>query len=139
MQEYRETYSSGGVVLNKNKEVLVVSQYGTSWSLPKGHLNSGENNLNAAKREIFEESGINKLTFIKELGEYKRFRIGKNCEEDKSELKNIFMFLFETEQIELNPLDPENPEAKWIKKEDVVDLLTHEKDKEFFLSIINLI
>ncbi len=133
----RETFSAGGVVLNSRGEVLVVSQYGTSWSLPKGHLDPGEDNLEAAKREIYEESGVKDLTLIKELGSYKRHRMGVQVEDDTSELKNIFMFLFKTTQEELNPIDPENPDAKWIKKEDVANLLTHKKDKEFFLSIID--
>ena len=47
------------------------------------------------------------------------------------------MFLFKTNQEVLKPIDPTNPEARWIKKEKVAELLTHKKDKEFFLSIIN--
>ena len=53
----KHTQSAGGVVLNKKGEVLVVSQRGTSWSLPKGHIDKGEDALGAAKREIYEESG----------------------------------------------------------------------------------
>lgn len=36
------TKSAGGIVINKNGKILVVSQHGTSWSLPKGHLDEGE-------------------------------------------------------------------------------------------------
>ncbi|MFA5169553.1 MAG: hypothetical protein WC420_02345 [Candidatus Paceibacterota bacterium] len=49
------------------------------------------------------------------------------------------MFLFKTSEIELNPIDPENPEARWVEKEQIAELLTHPKDKEFFLKIINQI
>ena len=135
----RNTYTAGGVVLNHENDVLLVSQHGTSWSLPKGHIDPGEEKLEAAIREIYEESGITDLEMIKELGEYQRYRIGVDAEEDESELKTIYMFLFKTNQFELKPVDPENPEARWIKKEKVADLLTHHKDKEFFLSIIQII
>jgi 8-oxo-dGTP pyrophosphatase MutT (NUDIX family) len=54
----RKTRSAGGVVTNEEGEILVVSQRGTSWSLPKGHIDPGEDALVAAKREIYEESGI---------------------------------------------------------------------------------
>lgn len=135
----KKTYSAGGVVLNKNKEILIVSQFGTSWSLPKGHLNNDEDHLTAAKREIYEESGINELTLIKKLGSYERFKMDENAQDDETELKNILIYLFETTQSVLKPIDPENPEAVWVKKEDVVNLLTHAKDKEFFVSIMNLI
>ncbi len=131
------TISAGGVILSPDNKVLVVNQNGNSWSLPKGHIEYGEDKLTAAKREIYEESGISELHLIRKLGTYERFMIGKDGGEDTGELKTITMFLFTTSQIELQPVDPENPEARWVTKEEVVALLTHEKDKEFFRSIIN--
>lgn len=133
----KETLNAGGVVFNNKGEVVVVSQRSDSWSLPKGHIDEGEDALTAAKREIYEESGIKNLELIRDLGTYERYRIGKNGEgEDVSERKIIHMFLFKTEEDLLRPVDPDNPEARWIKKENVADLLTHVKDKEFFLTVI---
>ena len=63
----KKTESAGGVVLNTKGEVLVVSQHGTSWSLPKGHLDEGESELAAARREIREESGVCELKLLKKL------------------------------------------------------------------------
>lgn len=111
----------------------VVNQKGTSWSLPKGHIDAGENPIDAAKREIHEESGITDLELIEELGTYKRYKIGKDGGEDRSELKTIVMFRFRTSQNVLKPVDPENPEARWVERSEVADLLTSPKDKEFFL------
>ncbi len=137
MTRVKKTESAGGVVLNKKGEILVVSQHGNSWSLPKGHIDKGENALKAAKREIKEEAGVGRLKLIKELGRYSRYRIGPSGKkEDKSELKTIHLFLFKTSQTKLKPLDPKNPEAKWIKKEKVASLLTHSKDKNFFRKIL---
>jgi 8-oxo-dGTP pyrophosphatase MutT (NUDIX family) len=127
-----QTETAGGIVLNSKGLVLVVNQNGTSWSLPKGHIEKGENKLAAARREIYEESGITDLSFVKELGTYQRYKIGIDGNDDKSELKTIHMFLFTTNQIELVPVDPDNPEARWVEKEKVVELLMHPKDKEFF-------
>ncbi|MBL7206785.1 MAG: hypothetical protein ISS36_04265 [Candidatus Aenigmarchaeota archaeon] len=73
--------------------------------------------------------------FIRELGSYQRYKMDKNGKEDKNELKTIYMFLFHTEQRDVKPIDPENPEAKWVPKEGVSELLTHPKDKEFFNKI----
>jgi 8-oxo-dGTP pyrophosphatase MutT (NUDIX family) len=120
------------VVTNDEGEVLVVSQHGTSWSLPKGHIDPGENALIAAKREIYEESGIRDLDLIRELGSYERYKIGLDGGEERSELKVITMFLFRTREKVLKPVDPDNPEARWVEKSKVALLLTHEKDKEFF-------
>jgi len=131
--ESKEKTSAGGVVLNKRGEVLVCSQRGLSWSLPKGHIDAGEDALTAAEREIYEESGISKLELVRELGSYKRYKIGKNGQDDKSEIKTIILFLFKTPEEDLSVVDPHNPEARWVSKDKVSDLLTHEKDKEFFL------
>lgn len=133
------SYSAGGVVLNSLGQVLVVNQHGKSWSLPKGHLDPGEDALTAAKREIYEESGISQLELIHELGTYERYRIGLDTPDDRASLKVITLFLFRTHQKELKPIDPDNPQALWVEKNQVAKLLTHQKDKEFFLSILDKI
>ena len=132
----KETESAGGVVLNSRGEVVVVSQRGDSWSLPKGHLDPGENARETAVREIEEECGITKLEYVRDLGSYERYRIAKGgVGDDTSELKRLHLFLFKAEAESLVPIDPENPEARWVPLAKVVDLLTHPKDKEFFRSI----
>jgi len=133
----KQTHSAGGIVLNQKKQVLIVNQKGKAWSLPKGHIEQGEDALIAAKREIFEESGITQLTFVKELGTYQRHKINRDGGDDISEHKTITLFLFTTDQEKLQPQDPDNPEARWVDKDKVAELLTHRKDKEFFLSVID--
>ena len=132
------TESAGGIVLNINKQILVVNQNHDSWSLPKGHVDPGETAFEAAKREIHEESGISELEYIKDLGCYERFKIGLDGNDDKGELKRIHLYLFKTTQMELKPIDPINPEARWGSIQEVHDLLTHQADKDYFLSISNL-
>jgi len=132
----KHTRSAGGVVVNNDGQVLVVSQHGKTWSLPKGHMEEGETELDAARREIYEESGIKDLELIKSLGSYQRYKLAKDGEIDSSEFKTITIFLFKTVENTLKPIDPENPEARWVEKNSVVDLLTHQKDKEFFLGIL---
>ncbi len=128
----KKSLSAGGVVLNRRGEVLVVNQNRDSWSLPKGHVDPGESVLEAARREILEESGVNDLTLVRELGRYERPRIAKGGGDDPAELKIIEMFLFKTAQMELKPIDPDNPEARWVPVGEVSRLLTHAKDRAFF-------
>ncbi len=130
---------SGGVVLDAGGRVLLVSQHGTSWSLPKGHVEEGEDFLTAARREIYEESGVRELELLRGLGSYTRRRLGPEGGEDASELKTIHLFLFRTSETELKPVDPDNPEAVWVERGRVASLLTHPKDGEFFESIIESI
>jgi 8-oxo-dGTP pyrophosphatase MutT (NUDIX family) len=135
----KNTESAGGVVLNDQGLVLVVSQHGSSWSLPKGHIDPGEDRLTAARREIYEESGISQIELLGELGSYGRYRIGQKGGEDLGEFKTIHIFLFRTNQIELRPVDPHNPQALWVDKYKVADMLTHPKDQEFFKSVLDKI
>ena len=129
--------SAGGVVVNSRGEILVTSQRGNSWSLPKGHVEVGEDDLTTAKRETEEETGVKDLQLVKDLGTYARYKIAKNgVGEDTSELKEIHMFLFRTTDETLVPTDHDNhPEARWIRPEEVSKLLTHPKDAEFFDSL----
>ena len=132
----KRTHSAGGVVINADGRVLVVNQNNNSWSLPKGHVDLGEDALTAAKREIYEESGVKSLQFLKKMGKYERPRIGLTEHEDISELKSIELFLFKTSESDLKPIDLNNPEARWVDAESVAHLLTHPKDKEFFLMML---
>ena len=132
----KKVICSGGIVVNKNKGIVIVNQNNDSWSLPKGHVEANESFIDAAKREIFEESGLQNIKLIKSLGSYDRYRIGLTGEDDQTELKTIYMFLFTTKQNKLQPLDPLNPEAIWASIPTVQKLLTHKKDKEFFLQQI---
>lgn len=133
----KRTESAGGIVVNSKGEVLVVSQHGTSWSLPKGHIEAGEGRLAAARREIYEEAGLARLEYVGDLGSYERFKLSATGGEDSSELKTIHMFLFRTLEDILRPVDPDNPEARWVERQQVAALLTHPKDREFFLKHIS--
>ena len=133
-----ETYTAGGIVIQETTgKVLVVEQLNNTWSLPKGHIDLGEDALSAAQREIKEESGVNQLKLIKKIGNYSRYKIGINGNDDMSELKNMVFFLFYTNDKKLKPEDPENPSAQWVDKNKVVTLLTHPKDKEFFQKFLS--
>lgn len=129
---------AGGVVVAADGNVCVVNQNGNSWSLPKGHVEPGESDLVAAQREIAEESGLTDLLFVADLGAYTRTGIGKGgIGENRNKLAHIHFFLFTTTQTKLKPGDPENPDARWVAKTDVADLLTHRKDKQFFRRLLD--
>jgi 8-oxo-dGTP pyrophosphatase MutT (NUDIX family) len=130
------TESAGGIVLNRAGQVLIVNQKGTSWSLPKGHIEDGEDALSAARREIEEEAGVTQLEYAGAFGSYSRYRIGADGVEDESELKTIHMFLFKTVQSALSPTDGDNPEARWVEREEATAYLTHPKDRQFFRSVL---
>lgn len=123
---------AGGIILNKANKVVIVNQNHDSWSLPKGHIDKGETPIIAAIREIYEETGITNPVLIKKIGYYDRYRIGLDGQDDLSELKTIHIFLFESNQKKLVPIDKNNPEAKWIDIHEVENYLTHKEDIVFF-------
>ena len=124
--------SAGGVVVNNGKVILVFQNKTQTWALPKGHIDECESSEETARREIYEESGVSDLTFIKKLGTYVR-----GTKKNPNIKKQITIFHFTTTQNNLQPIDPENPEAKWILKNEVANMLSYEEDKNFFLNIIN--
>ena len=126
--------SAGGVVVNNGKIVLVFQSKTQTWALPKGHIDDGESPEETARREIHEESGINDLAFVKNLGTYVR-----GTKKNPDIKKQITILQFTTTQNDLQPIDPENPEAKWISIDKVADMLSYEEDKNFFLKIKNLL
>lgn len=56
--------SAGGVVLRRidgELHVLLIRDPYRNWGLPKGHVESGEEDLGAALREVQEETGLTEL------------------------------------------------------------------------------
>jgi ADP-ribose pyrophosphatase YjhB (NUDIX family) len=137
-----KSFSAGGIVTNGKGEVVLVSQKKqgqgvASWSFPKGGIIQGESGLEAAIREIREESGVVQLDLVSELGTIERDKAFLDGIKDFFQIKIIQMFLFRTDQKELRPIDADNPMALWVKIEDVAKRLTHQKDRDFFLSVMD--
>lgn len=133
MTKTKHRQVAGGIVVNENTGyVLLVAQPNNVWSLPKGGVDVGEDSITAARREILEESGLTEIHLVKELGTYKRFRIGKDGKDDESEMKDITIYLFTTKQELLKPIDTWHSEAVWFEREEVKKMLTHERDVAFY-------
>ena len=131
-----QSHSAGGVVLNLKGQIVLTNQHGDSWSLPKGHVEEGEDALVAAQREIAEETGITELKLVRKLCSYTRYRIGKNGRgENTTERKKITLYLFATTQIALKPTDPHNPEARWVNPAQAAEMLTHPVDRKKFVAL----
>ena len=107
---------AGGVVVGRDGRVIVVNQHGNTWSLPKGHVEPGEDDLATASARLYEETGVSDLTFVKKLGEYERPSISKDGLSEEPDTKTRVIFLFRTEQMALEPIDPDNPEARWVER-----------------------
>ena len=106
-------------------------QKNNTWSFPKGKIEQNESRLDAAIREIKEETGLKEIHLIKEIGTYKRPQMGKEGK-NTSSIKQITLFLFRTSEINLKPEKNQAKEAKWFTPQDAIKVLSHPTDREFF-------
>ncbi len=98
-----ERIASGGIVVRpQNGQIFVAltrEEDMEEYVLPKGGVEPGESLLEAAQREIQEETGIIDLTFIKKLEVVERLTF------DKAYWAIIHLYLFYTKQVEATPTD----------------------------------
>ena len=124
-------YSAGGIVRNRGNILIVFQKSTRTWAFPKGHIELNENELEAARREIFEETQVDNLCLIKRLGSYVR-----PTKKSATVIKHITMFLFETEEREIAPQSSDVSECVWRDLEEVRALLSYKEDLDFFEKIL---
>jgi 8-oxo-dGTP pyrophosphatase MutT (NUDIX family) len=122
--------SAGGVVVRGDEVVVIVPTRRAAdgsrvLALPKGHIDPGETPLQAAAREVREETGI-VAEPVRELGEsrywYRRdgHTIGKS----------VSFFLFSYVEGDTGDHDDEVEEARWIGLREALTQLTHAAERE---------
>ena len=108
--------AGAGIVLNEKDEVLLVKTYDLNWVFPGGQVEEGENVIDAVKREIMEEAGVDV-----EVGEL--FCISSNTKKypGHSGVKEI------PTKVMLDFIcrakSDENSESKYVPKDKVLELI----------------
>jgi len=124
--------AAGGILMNEKGQVaLIKMSKHNAWGFPKGRIEENEDELATAQREIYEETGINKLDLIKKIGNYQR-----PAADGRPIIVDTAVFLFRTNQSRLNPIENDISKALWVDKEKVVEVLSLPKDREFFESVL---
>ncbi len=140
----RTNEAAGGVILGPAGKIALVQQHNNSWSFPKGGVENGETLLQAALREVEEETGFKDLELVGELGSYARYSIGLDGVGESKDWgsRKRTMFLFRLlHNVPFAPHDPDGEvtDARWVTVDEALALLTHPKDKEFLESVRNKI
>ena len=102
---------------------------------PKGHVENGETDEQAARREIFEETGLEKLELLGELGTFERHAIKPDGSYNTNELKEISMFLFAALKSAELASSMEMEEARWVPFGEVAAVIGNEKERVWFASV----
>ena len=72
----------------QGKWIFCRHKFGETWELPGGHIEAGETALEAARRELYEETGATEAD-ITPVGIYKLFDYGLLCFADVKTLSRI--------------------------------------------------
>lgn len=107
---------------NEGTKFLLLYRRGTYWNFPKGHFEPGEQSMDAALREVHEETGLhrNDLRIIPGFQAYERFyfRIGKEGIHD-----TVILYLAETRKADIR-IDPrEHSGFAWFTYQDALKVL----------------
>ncbi len=128
--------SAGGIVLGDTGTIaLVRNRTETAWFFPKGTIEEGETDEDAARREIREETGLDSLERIDDLGSYRRPRIYAEGGYDRDTLKDIHMFLFAAVPHAALVPTMEIQESTWVPLARVSESLEDTKDRAWFVSV----
>jgi 8-oxo-dGTP diphosphatase len=128
-ETHRKDFSAGGVVLRGDDVAVIVpkrrgNQSGRVLGLPKGHPDGDETEVEAAIREVREETGLVAEPVAK-LGEirYSYERKGQAID------KRVVFYLFEYRSGELSH-DHEIEQVQWMPIDEAVEALTHSGERE---------
>ena len=124
----------GIVVLNKDNKVFVAKRIDNPknfWQMPQGGVDKGENYIDAAYRELKEETSIENVKLIKELDGLITYNLPQSLlgiiwkGKFKGQKQKWFLmkFLGTDNEIDIKTRNPEFLEWKWIDLERITDVV----------------
>ncbi len=120
----------GAVIVNSNNEVIMVETREGFRGFPKGWLENNETEEECMRREIQEETGLEKenLKLIQKLGEYVAYSINHKVH------KNYIWYLIQDPNPNsiLKSGDPQIIKAEKFDTETVLDIMESEHQKKFW-------
>ena len=124
----------GIVLLNNNNKIFVAKRIDNPknfWQMPQGGVDKNENLLDAAYRELKEETSIENVELIKELDGFMTYELPSNLigiiwkgRYRGQKLKWFVMkFLGNDNEININTKRPEFLDWKWIELDKITEIV----------------
>lgn len=135
-------YSSGGIVFRLKEgivEIVLLQDLKARWSIPKGHVESGETLEQTAIREVGEETGLKSLKILSKLDKIHFFYRMNN----KLIFMTNFVYLMEatdvSEPLELEVDSEGIVDVQWFEAEQAYDIVEYKATKVIIREAINRI
>ncbi len=128
----------GIILLNNENNVFVgkrIDNPKNSWQMPQGGVDQNENFLQAAKRELEEETGIKSVKLIKELDGWFKYdlpkyllgKLWKGKYRGQKQKWFVMKFLGKSDEINVKTKNPEFLNWKWIELSQLSNIAVHFK------------
>ncbi len=128
----------GIALLNSKNKIFVgkrIDNPKSFWQMPQGGVDINENYLDAAKRELEEETSIKSIELIKELDGWLKYNLPENLlgkvwkgkYGGQKQKWFIMKFLGEDEEINIKTKYPEFLEWKWIDIDEITNVAVNFK------------
>ena len=125
---------AGIVVVNQGGLIFIGERRGLigrhAWQMPQGGIDKGEDPLDAAKRELQEETGIDRIELLAESSHWHCYDIPAERRPHHWQGRYVgqcqrwfaFRFVGDDNDVDLDAYDPEFSLWRWAKPEEVLDL-----------------
>ena len=128
----------GIVLLNHENNIFVgkrIDNPKNSWQMPQGGVDQNEDFLQAARRELEEETGIKSVKLIKALNGWLKYDLPENLlgklwngkYRGQKQKWFVMKFLGKTDEINVKTKNPEFFDWKWIKPSELTKIAVNFK------------
>ena len=130
----------GIILLNSENQIFVgrrIDNPKKFWQMPQGGVNKNENYLQAAKRELEEETSIKSIKVLKELDGWRQYslpkyllgKVWKGRFRGQKQKWFVMKFIGNDEEINVKTKNPEFFDWKWIKSSELPSIAVKFKIK----------
>ncbi|MDR2772756.1 MAG: NUDIX domain-containing protein [Elusimicrobiota bacterium] len=137
-------FSCGAVLYKVESEkilfLLVFSKRNLHWGFPKGHIEKGETEIETAKREVFEETGISEIEFDEVFRYEEIYEIlsnSGNSDRKKVEKHSIYFLAKVLKDAEGKTFHNNNEieKTEWLPFDEAIDRLKFDENKNLLRTV----